>query len=193
MMFAEPYARWLLVLHTAIAVAAVGAATHLALWMRSYGRGQLGRHRAIRRFAALSLGLQLAAFLVGNAMYPTYRVSVRAGFLEAPTAVAADTAARAAAVAELRQLDPASVDTSEQVRRDVRRAAKVARWFDVKEHWLALALFVSAALTWLLWCWEPRRDGVAIAPIAALLSICVATALWAAAIIGVVTSAWRAV
>ncbi|MEZ4363084.1 MAG: hypothetical protein R3B48_23085 [Kofleriaceae bacterium] len=191
MIFAEPYARWLLVLHTALAVAAVGAATHLALWMRGYFRGQLGRHRAIRRFALLSLGLHAAAFLVGNAMYPAYRVAVRSEYLEEPTAIAADTEARVKIRAEHRGAEP--VDVAELTRQRVRGAAQVARWFDVKEHWLALGLFASLALTWLLFRWDPRRDGLELAPIALALASSVALSLWTAAIIGVITSAWRAV
>jgi hypothetical protein len=192
--FAESYARWLLVLHTALAVGAVGAATHLALWMRGYWRGELGRHRAIRRFALLSLALHAAAFLCGNAIYPTYRVRVRAEYLEYPTAVAEEDAVRARAKARWQdEAEPAADQDGDLSRQRVAAAARAARWFDVKEHWLALGLFASIALAWLLWRWDPRRDGVAIAPIAALLAVCVALTLWAGAIIGVLTAAWRAV
>lgn len=194
MTFAEPFARWLLVLHTALALAAVGAATHLVLWMRGYWRGQLGGHRAIRRFALLSLGLHLAAFIAGNLMYPTYRVRVRSEFLENPTAIAQDSAARAQARAQTEPLQPPQeVDASEAVRTRVVAAAKASRWFDVKEHWLALGLFASMALSWLLRRWDPRRDGLEVAPIAMMLAVCVAMTLWAGAIIGVLTAAWRAV
>jgi hypothetical protein len=197
--FAETYARWLLLLHTLLAVAAVGAATHLALWTRGYWRGQLGRHRAIRRFALLSLGLHFAAFLVGNAIYPTYRIRVRAEFLEYPTAIAEDAAvrerARARSLARPTTIAPSGDedDHSEASRHRVAAAGRAARWFDVKEHWLAMGLFASVALAWLLVRWDPRRDGLAIAPIVAMLATCVALTLWTAAIIGVVTAAWRAV
>ena len=59
-------ARALLVLHTAVGVAAVGAATHLVVWLRGYLRGHFARHRAVRRFAWITLVLQLCAFLAGN-------------------------------------------------------------------------------------------------------------------------------
>ncbi len=196
MTFAQEYARYLLVLHTALAVAAVGAATHLVLWMRAYGRGQLGRHRSIRRFAAISLALHFTAFLAGNVIYPTYRIAVRAEYLEVPTTIAEESAARARARAHSLHAEgdaAAALDTSEASRQRVIDAGKAVRWFDVKEHWLALGLFVSAALTLLLFRWDPRRDGLAIAPIAMGLAICVALTLWAGAIIGVLTSAWRAV
>jgi hypothetical protein len=194
--FAQEYARWLLVLHTALAVAAVGAATHLVLWMRYYWRGQLGRHKAIRRFAMISLALHFAAFVAGNVIYPTYRIAVRAEYLEEPTALAAESAQRAEARARSLHLsaeEAAALDTSEASRARVIAAGKAVRWFDVKEHWLALGLFVSAGLALLLRRWDPRRDGMAVAPIAMGLAICAALTLWAGAIIGVLTSAWRAV
>ena len=87
-MLTETAARWMLVLHTALGVAAVGAATHLVLWLRRYSRGAYGMRRAVRRFAVLSLGLHAAAFLAGNIMYPTYKVEVRVAYLENATAVA---------------------------------------------------------------------------------------------------------
>lgn len=196
MTFAQEYARWLLVLHTALAVAAVGAATHLALWMRFYWRGQLGRHKAIRRFAVITLALHFSAFVAGNVIYPTYRIAVRAEYLEVPTALAAELAQKAEARARSLHLDEkeaALLDTSEASRARVIDAGKAVRWFDVKEHWLALGLFLSAGLTLLLLRWDPRRDGMAIAPIAMGMAICAALTLWAGAIIGVLTSAWRAV
>jgi hypothetical protein len=198
--FAQEYARWLLVLHTAIAVAAVGAATHVVLWMRFYWKGQLGRHRAIRRFAGISLGLHFAAFVAGNVIYPTYRIAVRAEYLEVPSRLVEEATAAAQARARSLHDDGAAAavaaaasDTSEASRQKVIAAGKAVRWFDVKEHWLALGLFASIALTLLLLRWDPRRDGMAIAPIAMGLAVCVALTLWAGAIIGVLTSAWRAV
>lgn len=195
MTFLQEHARWLLVLHTALAVAAVGAATHLALWMRGYFNGQLGRHKAIRRFAVISLALHLAAFVAGNVIYPTYRIQVRAEYLEVPSVIAEElaTKARMRARSLHREAAAAELDTSEASRHQVSAAGKAVRWFDVKEHWLALGLFVSAALTLLLLRWDPRRDGLAIAPIAMGLAVCVALTLWAGAVIGVMTSAWRAI
>ena len=79
----------MLVLHTAVGVAAVGAATHLVLWLRKYVRGQTGKRRAVLRFAWLVLALQLAAFIAGNVMYPTYKVEVRSAYLENAAAITA--------------------------------------------------------------------------------------------------------
>lgn len=196
MTFLEDHARLLLLAHTALAVAAVGAATHLALWTRGYFRGQFGRHRAVRRFAWISLTLSVAAFLAGNAIYPTYRVRVRAEYLENPTAVAEQAAASARARAQTEGVPAAALDTREASRQRALAAAKIARWFDVKEHWLALGLLMSAALTFLLWRWDPRRDGghsAALGPVVATLAICAALTTWSGAIIGVLVSAWRAV
>jgi hypothetical protein len=75
----------------------------------------------------------------------------------------------------------------------VRRGAAAARWFDVKEHWVALGTFVAAALLLLLALWDPLRDGTAIAPIVVALAGIVAGTVWLAAIIGVLTATWRAV
>ena len=54
-MLAESAARWVLLVHTALGVAAVGAATHLVLWLRRYVRGESGRRRAVVRFAWLPM------------------------------------------------------------------------------------------------------------------------------------------
>ena len=88
-MLTETAARWILVLHTAI-----GASTHVVLWLRK--RAAI---RTIRKLAYLSLGLHAAAFLAGNAMYPTYKVEVRTAYLESSEAIAL------AQAAHQRQLD----------------------------------------------------------------------------------------
>ena len=75
----------------------------------------------------------------------------------------------------------------------VKRAASAARWFDVKEHWVALGLLVCAALVLVLALWDPRRDGAALTPVIAGLAYVVAGTLWLGAIIGVLTASWRAV
>ncbi len=192
-MLSESAARWLLVLHTALGVAAVGAATHLVLWLRRYVRGAAGRRRAVVRFAWLVLGLQLAAFACGNLMYPTYKVEVRTAYLENASAIVADAAARGKELARLAEREHAAPSVPAATPELVRRAAAAARWFDVKEHWVALGMFVAAALLLVLSLWDPERDGRAIAPIAVGLAAITAGTTWLAAIIGVLTAAWRAV
>jgi hypothetical protein len=184
----ESAARWLLILHTALGVAAVAASTHLVLWLRRVLRGQEGRLRAVRRFAVISLTLHGGAMLAGSAMYPTYKVEVRVAYLENASAVASSATAHANDIAHTTG-EPANPATADLVH----RAAQAARWFDVKEHWIALGLFASAALTLLLALWTPSRDGKALAPIAMGLALFVAATLWLGAIIGVVSVSWKAV
>jgi hypothetical protein len=189
----ESAARWLLVLHTALGVAAVGAATHRVIWLRGYLRGQYGRRKAVRRFAWISLALHAAAFRAGNAVYPTYRVEVRAAYLENAGAITAERAARQRELERIaaREGSPAPVlaPASEQVR----DAGKAARWFDVKEHWVALGLLASLGLVLVLALWDPRTGSPAIAPAALGLAIVIAGTVWLGAIVGVLTSSWRAV
>ena len=192
-MLSESAARWLLLLHTALGVAAVGAATHLAIWMRKYLRGNHGRRRAVHRFAWISLALHAAAFVAGNVVYPTYRIEVRAAYLDNPGAIAADRAARQRELDRIAAREEAPAPELAPAGELVRNAAKAARWFDVKEHWVALGLFASLALVLLLAFWDPRTGSPAIAPAALGLSYVIAGTVWIGAIIGVLTSTWRAV
>jgi hypothetical protein len=189
----ESAARWMLVLHTALGVAAVGAATHLVIWMRRMIRGQFGLHKAVKKFAIISLVLHALAFIAGNVMYPTYKVEVRAAYLENANAIVEQ------ANTHQRELD--RITTREKVDRVelsatsdmVMRAAKAARWFDVKEHWIALGLFASLGLALILRFWNPRTDTPALSPIAFGLSLVIAGTVWLGAIIGVLTASYRAV
>ena len=174
-MLTENAARWMLVLHTALGVAAVGAATHLALWVRRYVRGAYGLRRAVRRFAWLALALHAAAIAAGNAMYPTYRVEVRAAYLENAGAITADRAARQRELERIAAREGVPAPEVEPSTVMVSRAVKAARWFDVKEHWVALGLLAS------------------LAPVAMALAIVIAGTVWLGAIVGVLTASWRAV
>lgn len=192
-MLTESAARWLLVLHTILGVAAVGAATHLVLWMRTYLRGDYARHRWVRRFSVIALLLHIGAFIAGNVMYPTYKVEVRTAYLENAGAIVAERTAHQRELAKIaaREGSPAPEITPPSV--TVREAAKAARWFDVKEHWVGLGLIASAGLVLVLALWDPRKGSPALAPVVLGLSIVVAGTVWAGAIIGVATAAWRAV
>ena len=192
-MLTETAARWMLVLHTALGVAAVGAATHLVIWLRRYVRGNYGKRRAVRRFAAYSLALHVAAFIAGNIMYPTYRVEVRTGYLENAGAIVADRTARERELDKIAAREQTTAPEPTHVAKLVRDSAKAARWFDVKEHWVALGMFASLALVLVLAFWDPARDGTALASIVIGLSVVIAGTVWLAAIVGVLTSAWRAV
>ena len=191
-MLEDSAARWLLVAHTALGVAAVGAATHLVLWLRRYVRGEAGRRRAVVRFAWLVLALQLGAMVCGAVMYPTYKVEVRTAYLENAQAIIATQDARAKAVGHLADREGAQSTEPTATMDLVRRAALAARWFDVKEHWVALGAFVAAALVLVLSLWDPREGGAVATIIVGLAGISCAT-LWLAAIVGVLTASWRAV
>ena len=192
-MLSESAARWLLVLHTALGVAAVGAATHLVLWLRSCLRGRHGRYRAVRRYAWIALALHAAALIAGNAVYPTYKVEVRTAYLENAGAISADRAARQRELERIAAREGSPAPQLAPAAELAKDAAKAARWFDVKEHWVALGLFASLGLVLLLAFWDPRTGTAALAPIAMALAIVIAGTVWFGAIVGVLTSSWRAV
>lgn len=183
-------ARLLLVLHTAVGVASVGAGTHLVIWLRRYLRGT-GSRRSVLKFAWWFFGLQLAAFLLGNTMYPTYKVEVRAAYLENQAAFTSEQTTRVRALTELEAKHgqareaPATHDL-------VKRAANAARWFDVKEHWIALGILMSAAVLLILSFWRPE-DSEVLSPIVLTMATIAVGTTWLGAIIGVLTAAWRAV
>ena len=183
----------MLVLHTVLGAAAVGAATHLVLWSRGFLRGRFGRLSAVRRFAVILLVLQLGAFIAGNAMYPTYKVEVRTAYLENREAIVADQAARAEQLARVAQREAAPVPRPTATSELVRRAAAAARWFDVKEHWVALGILASLALVLVLAFWDPRAAGRELAPVVFGLAVVVAATVWLGAVIGILTASWRAV
>jgi hypothetical protein len=186
-------ARWVLVLHTALGVAAVGAATHLVLWTRRYLRGQYGKRRAVRRFAWIVLALQLSAFIAGNIMYPTYKVEVRAAYLENQHAVSGNVTSQQRELDTIAAREGTTASEAPATRDMVRRAAEAARWFDIKEHWVALGILASMALLLILWRWNPQTDGTDIAPIVSVLTYLTAGTIWFGAIVGVLTASWRAV
>jgi hypothetical protein len=80
----ERWIRGLLVLHAVGAAALVGAATHQLLWCRGYLRGNYAASERERGMARLSAALYLLTFLLGAALYPTYKVRVRAVWFDAP-------------------------------------------------------------------------------------------------------------
>jgi hypothetical protein len=189
----EAAARWVLVLHTALGVAAVGAATHLVLWMRTYVRGQHERRRAVIRFAWIVLALQVGAFIAGNVMYPTYKVEVRAAYLENASAITADQLTKTrelGRIAAREGVEPSQPSATTEI---VRRAAAAARWFDIKEHGISLGILVSLALLVILIRWDPRTDGTAVAPVVLTLAVITAGTVWFGAVVGVLTASWRAV
>lgn len=172
----EAQARFLLILHAILGAATVAASTHLAIWLRGYLRGKPQRKRAVKRFAWISLVLFALTFVVGNLGYPIYKVRVRTGYLENPPAVEA----------AMMGAEPSAV----QARYD--RTANIARWFDVKEHWVSLGLMLTLACLLILRRWEPVGEAAAIAPLVVGMAVTAAATAWLAGIVGLVTSSYRA-
>ena len=173
----ESHARLLLVLHAILGAATVAASTHLVVWLRGYLKGKAQRRRGVRRFAWISLCLFASTFVVGNLGYPIYKVRVRTGYLENPPAVEASMAGA----------EPAAVQER------YNRTARMARWFDVKEHWVALGLALTVACLVILRRWEPTGEAAAVAPLVFGMALTAAATAWFAAIVGLLVSSYRAV
>ena len=216
MLLFEKYAAELLTIHTFLALLTVALSTHLAIWLRHYCRGQFGKRRAIVRFSVLSSIAYTLTMILGMALYPTYKIRVRAEFLENPSRIHRSTEVEAKArqrtlvqdgeVRRFRSADsPAAGELVEHVpegRDDalravaeakVQRAAKLARWFDVKEHWALLGLLLSFVVCGILLQWKPNKDSKSIAKSVTALAWGAASIAWAAALIGLATAAARSV
>ncbi len=74
--------RALFVLHGAASMVLVGAATHHALEMRHYLRGRFERQRLEKVYAKVVSAAYVVTFMLGAALYPTYRVHVRGFYLD---------------------------------------------------------------------------------------------------------------
>lgn len=186
-------------LHTILAVSAVAASTHLVVWLVRVLRGNAGRLAAVRRFAIYAAVLHLGAFVAGNLMYPTYKVRVKVQYLQDPQEVIDEgqDRLRAARTAERRHTDRSPPPPTEgelaRATTDLPEGAeKIARWFDAKEHWVAMGLALSIGLAFLLRLWTPK-DGGAVTPIVMTFALGACFTLWFGAIVGVLTASWRAV
>ena len=207
MVFAEESARWLLVAHAILGVAVVAASTHLAVWTRAFPRGEFHRIAAIRRFSRISLGLYALSFILGNVLYPSYKVGVRVAYFDDGAAVTRNWENRSASrtralerYRSTRELYPDTPRTSlatdsapEEPPTIARTTAKVARWFDVKEHWVALGLILALAAAGILHGYNPKREGRAIGSLVFGFAVGAAASAWLAAIVGLVVSSFRAV
>ena len=79
----EPIAKPLLFLHLVAAACVTGSAIHLAIRVFLNLSGQKAKLRQERLYARLLLISYSICFLLGALIYPTYRVRVRAEFLDA--------------------------------------------------------------------------------------------------------------
>ncbi|MEZ4364813.1 MAG: hypothetical protein R2939_00835 [Kofleriaceae bacterium] len=190
-MFAEAWARPLLVVHAVVACAAVASATHAALWLRRHLRDG-SRLRATRRFGTITAALFALAFVGGLVIYPTYRTRVRAELLDDPIALTAMVDAEATArAARGEPLPPPEVRAARAEAR-VADAARAARWFDVKEYLALVGLLLALAVAVILRAWTPEA-APAIGGITLGLALATAACGWATGVIGLLTTAWRGV
>jgi hypothetical protein len=199
-LFLEEHARWLLLLHTALAVAAVATSTHLVVWLWKLRRGAAGRLRGVRTFALWSALFHLGAFAAGNLMYPTYKVRVKVSHLQNPDAILDEGAERLRRDAEVRRRyndETPTEPTEGQIQRATAgrpdRADRIARWFDSKEHWVAMGLALAIGLAFLVPAWRPGDDNAEVGRFVLVMAIGACATLWFGAIVGVVTASWRAV
>jgi hypothetical protein len=188
-LFLEAYARPLLVLHAISAAVLVGATTHHLLWSWRYRRGIYARLDGERTFALVSACAFVATFILGNLLYPTYKVRVRAEYLDNPPAVAEE--------ARLRDTQRQAVTTSAASAAAVdlpprRSLSSVARAFDIKEHWVALGCAASLLLLALSRLSHPQRHPQVLALYLGL-SVAQCSAAWFGAVVGLWTASVRSV
>jgi hypothetical protein len=184
-LFLESFARPLLVCHAVAAAVLVGATTHHLLWCRHYLYGRYRRIKAEKRFATIATSAYLTTFLIGNLLYPTYKVRVRAEYFDNPPAIAAEARLRAGehrAVAD-RESAPATVMPD---------LTRISHLFDIKEHWVALGCAASIVL-WILSRRAHPREHRSVLALYLGLAVFACGAAWLGAIAGLVTASYRSV
>jgi hypothetical protein len=184
-LFLEGLARPLLVCHAISAAVLVGAATHQLLWCRHYLYGRYDRMQAERRFAAISTAAFVCTFIIGNLVYPTYKVRVRAEYFDNPSAIAAEVKLRDAGAHDI------GVATA-PLPATVRSLSPVAHVFDIKEHWVALGCAASIVLFILSRKAHPRYQR-GVLPLYLGLTAIQCGAAWLGAVVGLITASFRAV
>lgn len=186
MLFLEEYARALLVVHAISAAVLVASSTHHLLWCRGYLRGKYNLYGGERRFALIVCCAFLTTFVVGNCMYPTYKVRVRAEYFDNPAAIAEEAKLRATQ----RQL--VGIKAGAPTLAIGAGLSPVARAFDIKEHWVAVGAAASVLLLLLSRRAHPK-DHPRVLPLYIGLTLLVCACAWTGAIIGLVTASFRAV
>jgi hypothetical protein len=181
--FLERQARFLLILHAVSAAVLVAATTHHLVWLRGYFRGNFSRFKGERRFALIAACAFVSTFLIGNLLYPTYKVRVRAEFFDNPTAVSEELRLREAQHAVAAPAEPRVASRS---------LSPIARLFDIKEHWVALGCAASLLLLLLSRLAHPREQPMTLVLYLGLAIFACATSWWGA-IGGLVTASFRSV
>jgi hypothetical protein len=77
-----PLGRFLLVVHAIVGGLAVATTTHLVVWSYPSLSRRPTRTRGIRTFALWAMVSYIAQLVLGNVLYPAYKVRVRMGYLE---------------------------------------------------------------------------------------------------------------
>jgi hypothetical protein len=183
--FLETAARPLMIVHAVSAAVLVGATTHHLLWCRGYLTGQYGKIKGERRFALIAAAAFVITFVIGNLIYPTYKVRVRAEYFDNPSAIIAD--------AKLRETQHQAIGVAPEPARPVTSGlAPVARLFDIKEHWVALGCAASVVLFVLSRRAHPR-DHRRVLPLYIGLAMLACATAWMGAIVGLLTASYRSV
>jgi hypothetical protein len=181
--FLERWARPLLVIHAIAACVLVATTTHHVVWLRGYFRREFARYKGERRFALIAAIAFVCTFLVGNLLYPTYKVRVRAEFFDNPAAVADELRLREANAKLTAPLPEKLAPPS---------LSPIARLFDIKEHWVALGCAASLILLLLSRLAHPREQPNTLILYLGLALLVCGTAWWGA-IVGLVTASFRSV
>lgn len=187
MTFLESVARPLMVVHAVAAAVLVAASTHHVVWCRGYLRGQFGRYKGERRFALIACVAFVITFILGNLLYPTYKVRVRAEYFDNPQAVAAEV--------RLRGEQHAAIDSARVAPESTGLGASlssIGHLFDVKEHWVALGCAASLILL-LLSRFSHPKEHPRTTPLYLGLALAVCATAWVGAIVGLVVASYRAV
>lgn len=196
----EAHARWLLVVHAVLGAATVATTTHLAIWAWQATRGRRARIPAVRWFAGVALVITALQFLVGNVLYPTYKVRVRAEYLDQPAAARANAEhaavyrakvdARAQTDAVRAGLAPPPASPTPEPREGL---PGLARAFDIKEHWASIALAAIACAWWVARAWSKSTDDDdrAAGRVVFGFALVASTCAWLAAVVGHVVAIAR--
>jgi hypothetical protein len=184
-LFLESLARPLLLCHAIAAAVLVGATTHHLLWCRHYLFGRYGQAKAERRFALICAIAFVSTFVVGNLLYPTYKVRVRAEYFDNPPAITDEVKLRVAQhqAVGVKPPPPPQVVIS---------LSRIGRLFDIKENWVALGCAASLALLVLSRKLHPK-DEPRVLPLYVGLSAVQCGSAWFGAIVGLVTASYRSV